>query len=114
MRFTWKLLLLVASGVAMQALISRYAAEIDEAQFGARCLIGKLCGQPSNDPALLDAANALRDRHWARILRRQAAAAAVANPADQPTTQPVDLAGSAADELAWSLAGSAEDDRPLP
>lgn len=101
MRFMIKLLLMVALGVAAQALIERHEQEIDDAQFAARCFLGKLCGRDNVDEELMDAAVELRSRELERIQRRWAAAAACA------TTRPAEVGtASIADELEWSLACS--------
>ena len=103
MRFTIKLALMIAMFAWTQALIQRNEAELDEAQFAARCLIGKLCGRASDDAKLLDAAIALRSRHMKRFERYTAAAAAAPNA----TTRPAEVrTASVADELEWSLACS--------
>ena len=100
MRFMIKLALMIAMFVGMQALIQRNEQEIDEAQFAARCLIGKLCGRENNDAELMDAAMSLRSRQMKR-LGYYAAAAAV----PYATTRPAEVrAASVADELEWSFA----------
>ena len=103
MRFMIKLALMIAMFVGMQALIQRNEQEIDEAQFAARCLIGKLCGRENNDAELMDAASALHSRQMKRFECYAAAAAAAAAP--RATTRPAEVrAASVADELEWSFA----------
>jgi hypothetical protein len=103
MRFMIKLALMIAMFVGMQALIQRNEQEIDEAQFAARCLIGKLCGRENNDVELMDAASALQSRQMKRLGYYAAAAAA----APCATTRPAEVrTASVADELEWSFACS--------
>ena len=102
MRFMIKLALMIAMFVGIQALIQRNEQEIDQAQFAARCLIGKLCGRENNDVELMDAAMALRSRQIKRFERYAAAA-------DAPcaTTRPAEVrTASVANELEWSFACS--------
>ena len=102
MRFMIKLALMIAMFVGGQALIQRNEQEIDEAQFAARCLIGKLRGRENNDVELMDAAMALRSREMKRLGYYAAAAAAPC-----ATTRPAPVrAASVADELEWSFACS--------
>jgi hypothetical protein len=102
MRFMIKLALMIAMFVGGQALIQRNEQEIDEAQFAARCLIGKLCGRENNDVELMDAASALQSRQMKRLGYCAAAAAAPC-----ATTRPAEArAASVADELEWSFACS--------
>jgi hypothetical protein len=101
MRFMVKLALMIAMFVGGQALIQRNEQEIDEAQFAARCLIGKLRGRENNDVELMDAAMALRSREMKRLGYYAAAAAAAPNAATRPAEV---RAASAADELEWSFA----------
>ena len=101
MRFAWKLLLLVTIGVGAQLLIERNEAEIDDAQFAARCFVAKMCGAENNDPQILREADALVARHLKRLARDVAAAG-------HATTRPAQAGGaSAADELQWSLCDGA-------
>ena len=102
MRFMIKLALMIAMFVGGQALIQRNEQEIDEAQFAARCLIGKLRGRENNDVELMDAAMALRSRQMKRLGHYAAAASPPC-----ATTRPAEVrAASVADELEWSLACS--------
>jgi hypothetical protein len=106
MRFMIKLALMTAMFVGGQALIQRNEQEIDEAQFAARCLIGKLCGRENNDVELMDAASALQSRQMKRLGYYATAVAAAPNA----TTRPAEVrAASVADELEWSFAGSTDE-----
>ena len=102
MRFYVKLVVMIAVGVGAQGLIERHEQDLDEAQFAARCFIGKLCGKENNDAELMDAANALHARHMKRVF---GPGPAMTTFAARATTRPAGVrAASAADELEWSLA----------
>ena len=97
MRFAWKLLLLATIGVGAQLLIDRYEWEIDEAQFAVRCLLDKWYGDEASRAKLVDDAQELYQRHWARMGQQWGAARCA-------TTRPAEQRGSSvADELERSL-----------
>jgi hypothetical protein len=99
MRLNLKLAVIVAVGVGLQALLTRYESEIDEAQFAIRTLVAHLRGGLPSDEPIMDAAEALHWRQEARFARRYANAASA-----NATTRPDETrAASIADELEWSL-----------
>ncbi len=102
MRLWVKLLVIVAIAVGTQWLILSHEQEIDDAQFAARCFVGKLCGRGSTDEELMGAAEALLSRNSRRIERRMAVAACATTRPAEVRAAPV----SVADELEWSLACS--------
>lgn len=107
MRFYVKLSVMIAVTAGAQCWVKANEQALDDAQFEARCFIGKLCGREITDEELLDAAIKLRSRQMTRIVHAHNRTVAA-----RATTRPAGVrAASVADELEWSLAcaGGASD-----
>jgi hypothetical protein len=103
MRLTWKLALLLAIGVGTQYLLNRHADDIDEARFTLRVYVAHLCGGTAADPDVMDLAVELRDREYARVVRRSVAAQGQAT--SRPASETRDASIAAELESSISLDG---------
>jgi hypothetical protein len=87
MRALIKLTLVLLATIAVQCAIEPCIDEVDNAQFVVYVAAAQMRGVPRDDPKLIDAADQLRNREWAREARRHPAEH---RPQALPTTtQPV-------------------------
>jgi hypothetical protein len=95
MRLIFKFSAIVVVAVCCQLLIIKGLDPLDEAQFTARVYVAHLCGEPMDNPELIDMGARMLQR---QIAREQARKHRLASPAP-PATMPALCA--AGDEVDW-------------